>query len=93
MLPEALSVSQAALRDVYGRAFEIAAGSCRAAKLPACTISGQKLTEDGPLLRAWLLDCGYSGMLWGAEAPGAERISLEKAAIRLLKWMLQMKKM
>lgn len=33
-LPETVSVSQSALRDVYGLPFEIAANSCRAAKLP-----------------------------------------------------------
>lgn len=92
-LPEAVSVSQSALRDVYGLPFEIAANSCRAAKLPDCAISGQRLTENSPLLRAWLLDCGYGGMLWGDETPGSDRIGLEKAAIRILKWMLQAKKL
>ena len=91
-LPEAVSVSQSALRDVYGRSFEIAAGGCRAARLPDCAISGQRLTERSPLLRAWLLDCGYGGMLWGDETPASDRIGLEKAALRILKWMLQMKK-
>ena len=92
-LPERVSVSQSALRDVYGRSFELAAGSCRAARLPDCAISGQRLTENSPLLRAWLLDCGYGGMLWGGEGPASDRIGLEKAAIRILKWMLQAKKM
>ena len=92
-LPETVSVSQSALRDVYGLPFEIAANSCRAAKLPDCAISGQRLTENSPLLRAWLLDCGYGGMLWGNETPGSDRIGLEKAAIRILKWMLQAKKL
>ena len=92
-LPEAVSVSQSALRDVYGLPFEIAADGCRAAKLPDCAISGQRLTENSPLLRAWLLDCGYGGMLWGDEGPASDRIGLEKAAIRILKWMLQAKKM
>ena len=91
-LPEAVSVSQSALRDVYGRSFEIAAGGCRAARLPDCAISGQRLTERSPLLRAWLLDCGYGGMLWGDETPASDRVGLEKAALRILKWMLQMKK-
>ena len=91
-LPEAVSVSQSALRDVYGRSFEIAAGGCRAARLPDCAISGQRLTERSPLLRAWLLDCGYGGMLWGDETPASDRIGLEKAALRSLKWMLQMTK-
>ena len=92
-LPEAVSVSQSALRDVYGLPFEIAADGCRAAKLPDCAISGQRLTENSPLLRAWLLDCGYGGMLWGDETLRSDRIGLEKAAIRILKWMLQAKKM
>lgn len=92
-LPETVSVSQSALRDVYGLPFEIAANSCRAAKLPDCAISGQRLTENSPLLRAWLLDCGYGGMLWGDEGPASDRIGLEKAAIRILKWMLQAKKL
>ena len=92
-LPETVSVSQSALRDVYGLPFEIAANSCRAAKLPDCAISGQRLTENSPLLRAWLLDCGYGGMLWGDETPSSDRIGLEKAAIRILKWMLQAKKL
>ena len=92
-LPEAVSVSQSALRDVYGLPFEIAADGCRAAKLPDCAISGQRLTENSPLLRAWLLDCGYGGMLWGDEGPASDRIGLEKAAIRILKWMLQAKKL
>ena len=92
-LPEAVSVSQSALRDVYGLPFEIAASSCRAARLPDCAISGQRLTERSPLLRAWLLDCGYGGMLWGGEPLRSDRIGLEKAAIRILKWMLQAKKM
>ena len=92
-LPETVSVSQSALRDVYGRSFELAAGSCRAARLPDCIISGQQLTENSPLLRAWLLDCGYGGMLWGDEGPASDRIGLEKAAIRILKWMLQAKKL
>ena len=38
-------------------------------------------------------DCGYGGMLWGDETPGSDRIGLEKAAIRILKWMLQAKKL
>ena len=84
---------QSALRDVYGLPFEIAANSCRAAKLPDCAISGQRLTENSPLLRAWLLDCGYGGMLWGDETLRSDRIGLEKAAIRILKWMLQAKKL
>ena len=92
-LPEAVSVSQSALRDVYGLPFEIAADGCRAAKLPDCAISGQRLTENSPLLRAWLLDCGYGGMLWGDETLRSDRIGLEKAAIRILKWMLQAKKL
>lgn len=92
-LPETVSVSQSALRDVYGLPFEIAANSCRAAKLPDCAISGQRLTENSPLLRAWLLDCGYGGMLWGDETLRSDRIGLEKAAIRILKWMLQAKKL
>lgn len=80
-------------RDVYGLPFEIAADGCRAAKLPDCAISGQRLTENSPLLRAWLLDCGYGGMLWGDETLRSDRIGLEKAAIRILKWMLQAKKL
>ena len=40
-----------------------------------------------------MLDCGYGGMLWGDEGPASDRIGLEKAAIRILKWMLQAKKM
>ena len=75
-----------------GLPFEIAASACRAAKLPACTISGQRLTENSPLLRAWLLDCGYRGMLWGDETLANDRIGLEKAAIRILKLVLQLKK-
>lgn len=67
--------------------------ACRAAKLPDCAISGQRLTENSPLLRAWLLDCGYGGMLWGDETLRSDRIGLEKAAIRILKWMLQAKKL
>ena len=62
-------------------------------KLPDCAISGQRLTENSPLLRAWLLDCGYGGMLWGDETLRSDRIGLEKAAIRILKWMLQAKKL
>ena len=92
-LPENAAVSQAALREVYGRPFELAAGVCRAARLPETSISGRTLTENSPLLRAWLLDCGYGGMLWGDETPGSDRIGLEKAAIRILKWMLQAKKL
>ena len=61
--------------------------------MPDCAISGQRLTENSPLLRAWLLDCGYGGMLWGDEGPASDRIGLEKAAIRILKWMLQAKKL
>ena len=80
-------------REVYGRPFELAAGVCRAARLPETSISGRTLTENSPLLRAWLLDCGYGGMLWGDEGPASDRIGLEKAAIRILKWMLQAKKM
>ena len=91
-LPQAVSVSQAALRECYGLPFEIAASACRAAKLPDCTISGQRLTENSPLLRAWLLDCGYRGMLWGDETLANDRIGLEKAAIRILKLVLQLKK-
>ena len=91
-LPQAVSVSQAALRECYGLPFEIAASACRAAKLPACTISGWQLTENSPLLRAWLLDCGYRGMLWGDETLANDRIGLEKAAIRILKLVLQLKK-
>ena len=91
-LPQAVSVSQAALRECYGLPFEIAASACRAAKLPACTISGWQFTENSPLLRAWLLDCGYRGMLWGDETLANDRIGLEKAAIRILKLVLQLKK-
>ena len=32
-------------------------------------------------------------MLWGDETLRSDRIGLEKAAIRILKWMLQAKKM
>ena len=92
-LPAQADVCQAALRDVYGLPFEIAAGTCRAAMLPDCVISGQPFTACSPLLRAWLLDCGYSGMLWGDESLRGDRIGLEKAAIRILKWLLQAKKM
>ena len=92
-LPENAAVSQAALREVYGRPFELAAGVCRAARLPETSISGRTLTENSPLLRAWLLDCGYGGMLWGDETLRSDRIGLEKAAIRILKWMLQAKKL
>ena len=48
--------------------------------------------ENSPLLRAWLLDCGYRGMLWGDETLANDRIGLEKAAIRILKLVLQLKK-
>lgn len=90
-LPDSVRVSHAALRDVYALGFEIASGSCRAAKLPAAALSGQRLTEDAPLLRAWLLDCGFHGMLWGG-TPAESRLALEKTAIRILKWMVQAKK-
>jgi len=91
-LPENAAVSQAALREVYGRPFELAAGVCRAARLPETSISGRTLTENSPLLRAWLLDCGYGGMLWGDGTLAGDRIGLEKAALRILRLILQLKK-
>ena len=91
-LPPQVQLSQAALRDVYGRSFALAAAECRAAMLPDCAVSGQRLTEDSPLLRAWLLDCGYCGMLWGAPLQDGGRLELEKTAIRMLRLMLQLKK-
>ena len=91
-LPENAAVSQAALREVYGRPFELAAGVCRAARLPETSISGRTLTENSPLLRAWLLDCGYGGMLWGDRTLAGDRIGLEKAALRILRLILQLKK-
>lgn len=90
-LPDTVSVPQAALRDVYALPFEIAAGASRAAKLPACAIGGQQLHEDSPLLRAWLLDCGYTGMLYGGAGP-EDRLQLEKAALRILRLILQLKR-
>ena len=45
-----------------------------------------------PLLRAWLLDCGYGGMLWGDRTLAGDRIGLEKAALRILRLILQLKK-
>ena len=81
-----------ALREVYGRPFELAAGVCRAARLPETSISGRTLTENSPLLRAWLLDCGYGGMLWGDRTLAGDRIGLEKAALRILRLILQLKK-
>lgn len=91
-LPENAAVSQAALREVYGRPFELAAGVCRAARLPETSISGRTLTENSPLLRAWLLDCGYGGMLWGDRTLAGDRIGMEKAALRILRLILQLKK-
>ena len=91
-LPENAAVSQAALREVYGRPFELAAGVCRAARLPETSISGRTLTENSPLLRAWLLDCGYGGMLWGDRTLAGDRIGLEKAALRILRLILHLKK-
>ena len=84
-------VSQAALRDLYAKSFAEAAPACRAAMLPACGISGMRLSEDSALLRAWLLDCGYRGMLWGGDTAEGGRVELEKTAIRILRLMLQFK--
>lgn len=90
-LPDEVHVSQAALRDLYAKSFAEAAPACRAAMLPACGISGMRLSEDSALLRAWLLDCGYRGMLWGGDTAEGGRVELEKTAIRILRLMLQFK--
>lgn len=88
-IPHEITVSQAALRDVYAPAFALASKSCRAAELPESSFGGQRLTQQGPLLRAWLLDCGYGGMYWGGSED--DRLSLEKAALRLVRLMLQLR--
>lgn len=86
-----VELSQAALRNVYALPFALAAADCRAAKLPPCVLGEQALYQDGPLVRAWQLDCGFSGMLWGGTEAPAGRIGLEKAALRLVRLMLQLK--
>ena len=85
------ALSQAALREVYALPFALAAESCHAAKLPQVSFGGQTLCQDGALVRAWQLDCGYSGMLWGGTQPPQGRVALEKSALRLIRLLLQLK--
>lgn len=84
-------LSQAALRELYALPFALAAGSAHAAKLPRLSFGAQALHPDAPLVRAWQLDCGYSGMLWGGTQDPEGRIALEKSALRLIRLLLQLK--
>ena len=94
-LPERADTSQSAFRDVYGLPFEIAAGACRACLLPAITVAGEPVRENSALLRALLLDWKYTGMfLAGGERSSSEttRIELEKSALRIVKLLLESRK-
>ena len=81
-----LVCSQGALRDVYARSFAIASGAFRAAQLPECAVGGELLTQDSPLVRAWVLDSGYHGMFFSARPCPGGRTELEKAAVRIVQF-------
>ena len=48
--------------------------------------------RNSPLLRACLLYFVYGGMLWGDRTLAGDRIGLEKASLRILRLILQLKK-
>ncbi len=88
-------ISQSALRDVYGRSFEIAAGAYDACLLPAMTLGGEPVCEDSALVRTLVVDWRYTGMfLSDGERYAAEpaRVTLEKSALRILRVILDSKK-
>lgn len=90
-----VEISQSALRDVYGLSFEIAADAYPACLLPAATLGGEPVCEDGALVRSLVVDWRYTGMfLADGERYAAEpsRVTLEKSALRILRVMLELKK-
>lgn len=71
--------------------FEIAADGCRAGKAARTAPSPASGSRKTVRFCAHdCSDCGYD-MLWGDETLRSDRIGLEKAAIRILKWMLRAK--
>ena len=94
-LPQNSEISQSAFRDVYGLSFEIAASGCKACLLPEMTVAGQPLTENSALIRALLLDWKYTGIFFReGTAPETERsrVELEKSALRIVKLILESRK-
>ena len=91
-LPHSLELSLSAFRDVYGLAFEIAAGACRAALLPDSRVNGESLGEDGALIRSLIVDWKYAGMfLSDAEryCQEPDRVMLERSALRIVRVLTQ----
>jgi hypothetical protein len=88
-----VSVSLPAWRDLYALGFEIAAGSYRAALLPAMSVSGEPMGENSPLVRSMIVDCKYSGMFLAdgeRYAGGPTRVELEKSALRIVKLLAEL---
>ena len=94
-LPGQNAPSQEAFRDVYGLSFEIASGEYRACLLPSVSVAGEPLGENSPLIRALLLDWRYTGMfLADGERYVSEptRAELERSALRIVKLLLESRK-
>jgi hypothetical protein len=88
-------VSQSAWRDVYALGFEIAARSYRAALLPQLTLSGEILGENSVLVKSMILDWHFGGMFLAdgeRYVSDPTRAELEKAALRIVKVLLNAKK-
>ena len=88
-------LSQSALRDVYGLGFEIAAGAYPACLLPGMTLGAEPVCEDSALVRTLVVDWRYTGMfMTDGERYAAEptRVALEKSALRILRVLLNSKK-
>ena len=90
----ALAVSLPAWRDLYALAFEIAAGSYRAALLPALSVNGEPLGENSPIVRSMIVDWKYTGMFLAdgeRYTNGPTRVELEKSALRIVKLLAERK--
>ena len=94
-LPRETEVSQTAFRDVYGLSFEIAASACPACLLPAMSTAGQPIGENSSLIHALLSDWRFTGaFLADGERYVSEpsRVELEKSALRIVKLLLDSRK-
>ena len=73
-----------ALFGLYARSLALACTAFRAARLPDGPVSGQTLTAEHPLVRAWVLDCRYRGMFFSGRPTEGGRTALEKNAVRIV---------
>ena len=88
-------LGQSALRDVYGLSFEIAARAYPVCLLPGTTLGAEPVCEDSAIVRSLVVDWKYTGMfLSDGERYAAEptRVTLEKSALRILRVILDSKK-